>query len=455
MSEPEEIFPVSTLFSTDSNNNNDNEIEGIEPTKIKHKKLISIGNCSRFYFYILGAIIFILISLFILGIKESGVGLFGFVPILNSYTSMQSIYTYLGHIIFGLILHFYSKGRKKDDKKFLTESLTLVYNKLMKKNQTKTYFTLFFTCFCFAIYNETQNLLALFRFHDLDFWSFDILFTFLLMKKYFEFDIKKHHKCSIIFVIIICTVLLIIISFLPNPESDYLNQYEFAKDQLGSYFYSFIFIFIFLILSIIYSFSRNFAKVLIQSKFVSIDSLIVFIGVAGLILTIIISIITYFYEKDNFISYFEELKTQNTWEILRDVLIVAPIYLFSQFMQIYFEILIIYYLNPIYTLMLNNINFGISRLITFLFDINMEYLANFILSEISEIIAIIGYIINLEILELNFCGLSDNLRRNIMNKAHQEFLNLNKENNKLKLDINENEYMGIEKYREMNEQLNH
>ena len=187
-----------------------------------------------------------------------------------------------------------------------------------------------------------------------------------------------------------------------------------------------------------------------QSKFVSSYILIIFIGIVGIIITIIISIISYYYERDNFIDYFKELKNHSTWEILRDVLIITPIFLFSQFMQMYFEILVIYYLNPIYTLVLNNINYGIKRLILFLFSINMKYFANFIISEIAEIIAIFGYIINLEIIELNFCGLSDNIRRNIMDKAQKEFRYLNEDNIELYKNINEeNTYVGIEKYKEM------
>ena len=81
----------------------------------------------------------------------------------------------------------------------------------------------------------------------------------------------------------------------------------------------------------------------------------------------------------------------------------------------------------------------------------MEYFASFILSEISEIVAIIGYIINLEIIELNFCGLSDNIRRNIMYKAQKEFKNLNEDNIEKYLDVNSNTdaYIGIGKYEEM------
>ena len=432
-------------------------ISSQQSTKVKKNKLISIGNCSRFYFLILFSIVFKLLSLFLLGIQiedKKDIGLFGFIPILYSFRSMQSIYTYLSYIIFGIIFHFCNKKKNEDIKIPKENILSLVYNKLTNQNKTKTYFYILLTCFCFAIYNEIQNLINSFKFQEFDLWSFDILFTFLLMKKYFEFDVHKHHKCSIIFVTIICTILIIIISFLPNIVTGNLNQYEHVNKELGSYFYSIVFILIFLILSFIYAFSRNFAKVLIQSKFVSSYILIIFIGIAGLITTIIISIISYFYERDNFISYFKEFKSHSTWEILRDVLIVVPIYLFSQFMQLYFEILIIYYLNPIYTLVLNNVYYGAERLILFLFDINMEYFISFILSEISEIVAIFGYIINLEIIELNFCGLSDNTRINIMNKAQREFRALSGANIERFFEFNKSDnesdsYIGIEKYEEI------
>ena len=181
-----------------------------------------------------------------------------------------------------------------------------------------------------------------------------------------------------------------------------------------------------------------------QSKYISKFILIIFIGIAGLITTISISIIFYFLEKDNFTAYFMELKNHTTWEILRDVLIITPLFMFFQFMQIFLEILIIYYLNPVFCLLLNNICYGTRRLIFFLIDINMEYLASFILMETSEIVSLFGYIINLEIIELNFCGLSDNTRRNIMNKSEYEFNKLRNDNKTLDEDEEEEDNTFIE-----------
>ena len=88
-------------------------------------------------------------------------------------------------------------------------------------------------------------------------------------------------------------------------------------------------------------------------------------------------------------------------------------------MQIYLEILTIYYLNPMYCLMLNNICYGTQKVILFILDEEKKYLAYFIFSEIPEIIAFFGYIIFLEIIELNFCGLNENIRRNIIFKGQK------------------------------------
>ena len=422
-------------------------------SEVKNKSLISIGNCYKFYFYILGSAFFKVLSLMILGDKDSNFGLFGFSPILSSYNSMQSIYTYLGYIIFGIISYFCFNGKEKKKYYFL-ETLSFVKERMKNQDKNKTKFQIFFVCFCFSIYKETQNLLFYFGYQPLDYWTFEVIFTFLLMKKYFEVDIYKHHICSIIMISIICTFLLFAASFFPNSNEG--NQYEFVEEQLGNYLFIFIFILIFMFISFIYSFTRNFSKVLMQTKFVSQYILIFFIGITGLIFSIIISLITYFCGKDdNFISYFEALITHSTSDILLDILLISPLFMFFQFMQIYFEILTIYYLNPMYCLLLNNICYGIQRLVLFLFNIKMEYFVYFLLCEISEIVAIIGYTIYLEIIELNFCGLSDNIKRKIIIKGEKEFNKLNEDKIESILAVEENEeeeddsVIGVGKYEEM------
>ena len=392
---------------------------------VKKKRLISIGLCTKYYFYILGSALFKLFYTMILGSKENTIALFSFSPTLFSYNSIQSLYTYLSYIIFGTIFHFCFRGKDKDKIKYKIINLSLKPEFQLKKETKKVKFQIFLTYFCFVTYSEFQTLLYSNGFDSLSYWTFEIIFTFIFMRKYFEIGFYKHHKCSMFSTIILSTTFLFIATFFPT--SNMSNQYEYVKNKFGNEFYSIPFILIYLILSFNYGFSRNYSKVLMQNKFISKYILIMFIGIAGLILTIIISTISYFYEKDNFIYYYIELNSLSTWQIIREVLIISPLFLISQFMQIYLEILTIYYLNPMYCLMLNNICCGIQKIILFILDDSKEYLVYFSLSEISEIIAFFGYIIYLEIIELNFCGLSENTRRNIIFKGEKEFSEINED----------------------------
>ena len=82
----------------------------------------------------------------------------------------------------------------------------------------------------------------------------------------------------------------------------------------------------------------------------------------------------------------------------------------------HFEILIIYYLNPIYVLAANDFTYGISKLINFI-SYGFEHYEHFLFSELTEVFAFLGNIVFLKIVELNFCGLSDNIRKNIKSKG--------------------------------------
>ena len=448
MSDNIELNNATDIYSINSLEDNNNGFEGM---RAKNNRLINIGYCTKFYFYILGSALFKFFFVMILGSQENTTALFSFSPILFSYNSIQSLYTYLSYTFFGTIFYFCFKGKddaknKKDDTKNKINSSNPKLELKIKKEVKKVNLQIFFTCFGFAAYSEIQTVLYSNGFDSLDYWTFELIFTFFFMRKYFEIGFYNHHKCSMFSTIILCTTFLFIATFFPTAYMEN-NQYQYVKDQFGSEFYSIPFIVIFMIKSFIYGFSRNYSKVLMQKKFISKYILIIFIGITGLIITLIISTISYFFEKDNILYYYKELKSLSTWEILREVLIISPLFIISQFMQIYLEILTIYYLNPMYCLMLNNICYGTQKIILFILDEEKKYLTYFIFSEIPEIIAFFGYIIFLEIIELNFCGLNENIRRNIIFKGEKEFFEMNEILNKNLLnndnDEEENEIMDL------------
>ena len=64
--------------------------------------------------------------------------------------------------------------------------------------------------------------------------------------------------------------------------------------------------------------------------------------------------------------------------------------------------------------------YSISGIVFYAFNPNFIRFTSFILTEFTDIISLIGYCIYLEIIELNFCGLSNNLRRKIKDKGESE-----------------------------------
>ena len=154
-------------------------------------------------------------------------------------------------------------------------------------------------------------------------------------------------------------------------------------------------------------------------------TLILLVGIIGLIIGLISSIIFYFSNSENNIfSYFNDLKEhKKDYTFYLEIFLNYPIFIFSSFLQMIFEILIIFYLNPVYAFITNCLTSAFTKLIKYLSNSEAEF-PHFLFSELSEVFAIIGYIFFVEVIELNFCGLSDNTKRNIKTKGENEFYEL-------------------------------
>ena len=230
----------------------------------KKKLLITLGECSKYYFIILGDVISKFVSYYILGAIKN-MGLFGFSPKLTTYGVVKSIYTYIGYIIFGTIYYFCFRGKKIINENNNLNELTSTEVLIMEKSKF-TYLQIFLVCFCFGLYIEIQNLLYGLGIRYLNFWSLGTIFTFLLMKKYFPYDIYRHHKLAIIFISITVTTFILICSILPessDEEEEELNTYQSVKSKFGSYYYSILIILIFIFVNFIYAYSINYSKILI------------------------------------------------------------------------------------------------------------------------------------------------------------------------------------------------
>ena len=102
-----------------------------------------------------------------------------------------------------------------------------------------------------------------------------------------------------------------------------------------------------------------------------------------------------------------------------EIFIVIPLYLIANFCEFLFEILLILYLNPNYILISDCIYYGTSKLIEFIFNKNYGP-KKFWVEFIAELLTILGYTIYLEIIELKFCGLDNDIKKNITERSIRE-----------------------------------
>ena len=379
--------------------------------------LITIGKCEKFYLYILGSAICKFFSLMLLGFNKFG--LFGFCPTISSYNFMQSIFHYIGYIIFGIIF-FYFKNIQNSNKESMkikdeTSVETYIYNSPIIHTPEISRRDFILLSIAFVLEKEIVQALIKEQFIFFNFWTIEIIFLFFLLKKYFVIEFYKHHKVSIIFIISVA-------------NDDKYNSYDNLRDKLGSSYYCILFIFLQSCLNFVYSYSRTYSKVLMQIKFISPFKLIFNFGVTGLPFTIIISIISYFIKyRDNIVDYYNDIKSvlsnEEKYKFWVEIFLIYPLYSFTSSMELIFEMLTIYYLNPFYVLMTNNLYYAIIKLITFLSinTNNTKKIIQFLITEFEEVFAFLGYMVFLEILELNFCGLNEKLKSKLVEKGDIEF----------------------------------
>ena len=451
------------------------------------RKLIGFGQCSPFFLFILGNAIFKCLRECLFNFTafdpKSEIGLFGFIPILSGHSIITNIYIYFSYITLGLIVYFIV-NKKIMIEKFKIKKKGKKGNELIHKKDiiitTKRMFQILIVCLIFVLHSDLIKMLYLFGISGFDIWTSDILFILLFMNLYFSINIYKHQKYSLLFIIISCTILLFISTFFPYYEkknSVNFNSYEIVNDLTGSYFYSILIFLLFLLISLVTSFGRVLSKMLMDIKFISPYMLIIITGIIGFSLNITILLLSTkykciysekthkFIEKfclvhynnytyydniaydynityyDNFIIYITNLKDRyhrtkkepikNDYFLPRtkffiEIFAMTPIFFVVSFLEFTCEIFTIYYLNPNYILIRDNIYYGISRVIKILSNIDnySEYitLSKFFILELAEIFAIFGYSIYLEIIELRFYGFDKNLKRHIIERGETEVL---------------------------------
>ena len=306
----------------------------------------------------------------------------------------------------------------------VSHELNLIYNGLKNYLHNKRGIIIFILILILWIIEENLVLIYVDIFQDLDFWFFELIIISLLFSHNFSFKVYKHQKVAMALSIGVGSILKIynITISLTSGEDKIYSRYPY------------VFFFIILYFSIITarSYVNTHIKAFMDLKFISQRTLLMFYGLTGTILFLIVGLIishspcpnndAIYY--DNMYSYIESYKNF----LVR--LIVIALGMLSFFSNKFFYTLIIKNETPIHVIFSFPIQFFIEKTFLLIFTAiffvqdlfkTREQLKKFLLDISGDITSILGFLIYLEIIELNFCDLNFNLKKNIISRSESDY----------------------------------
>ena len=408
----------------------------------------------------------------------------------------------------GLILYFVYRKNEKAKKGSLTiERATTIRDQYFGNKNMSSTLDIFIISPVFAINISLRTFLMSMKF-DAGFWTLEILFVIYLSIKILKVKFGNHQKVTIFILAIILFSVQIVNSLLPKTDHNCTseecfdknlndnNMYIFITKKFGNFGYIFLILFLYIINFMMRDYSWVRMKFLMDIKSVPIFKILLYVGIIGCSLIIICFIITtnvpchiienikfednkYKYINNNneevdfvrqvcgliqyddnnhkltfyydhFIIFFKDIinSSRKATEIA-----IIPIYFIINIMINFSYAMILKYLDPNAMLVNVNFNYLFSRMITYIKNgANKEYLtvAEFILLELCEILAIIAYMIYIELIELKFCRLDHDIKKQITERGIQDaFIDLNDfdeddiPNNNRKKSDEDNRYYNI------------
>ena len=313
---------------------------------------------------------------------------------------------------------------------------------------------------------------------DLDFWFFELLLVSIFSSKTLNFKLYSHQKLAIFFNSTLCLTKIapIILSFRDDKSEKYL---WYTKDAFYKMFFGII---IYFCLISIRSYVNTQIKVYIDLKYVSTTKLLILYGFFGTIIYTIICLITTFFKcssssfsksdlssnyickvpfkntinfdkvqkdltengnlyLDNFVIYYKTFINSDYKEMIKEIIIILLAGI-SYFYYKYFCLMIIKFLSPIHYIFSNQIYFCLKKIVLPIYTFIIEgsffiekpinfIIPKFILDTSGDFLSLIGFIVFLELIELNFCDFNKDLRRKIMDRSEYESIGILGDNSNL------------------------
>jgi hypothetical protein len=401
------------------------------------------------------------------------------VPKLYKHPLFKNLINFTGILSGGIILYILQKlyDQKKEGELSINK-YEKIKNQILGQKKGSRIFSLIIVGLLFSIYNILSD------FFDIKLWMFEIIYICFLSFLILKININTHKKISIIIMVGPLLIMSIISLSLPrayckNRKNCNISPFEIMKNSYGSYYYIPFILIMYEILTFMKDYTWVKSKFLMDIRYIHPYKILLFIGTIGIILTSLSIYISsnipcksFNIKEENYTYYLNECNILNESNILNEtnklnlsnelcllkdynkdthilylyydnyiifftnysnfesntlieILIFIPLFFIMCMVKSYSHIMIIKYLEPNNILIAQNFYYfirAITRIIVNKADEQYCTIAQFVLNIIQEIITIICNMIYIELLELKFCNLDYDLKRNIKQRSDDEYL---------------------------------
>lgn len=428
---------------------------------------------SKYYIYLICIIFSSLLSYCIYGLNHNES--FETVSIASEPFSrhhfIHRLFSYFLIIFCGICFYIYEVKSSKSEK--IQEEISKKIenekkdNLSYKKNDIITIkFKIVFILmiFCWVTLDDViQQYIIIFQ--DLEFWMFELLFLCILNYKLYKVQIYKHQIFAIILSLFSSFLKIgsIYISFIDNDDNYKGNLPIFYEKNLPGFSIPFGILFYFFLISL-RAYVNLKLKWYMDKKYFSPNKLIIYFGLMGTLIYLIICIVSNFiqckesfppynndnidfknyicrvnktnFKNNNYTHYYLENyeiyfdKFINIKEIWREILVII-LGLISFFGKQYSSILVIKNLTPAHVIFSIPIVFFLQKVVLITYtkivinnifteSNNKNKTNKLLLDLLGDIISIFGFLIYLEIIILCFCKYDYNIKANIIDRSYSE-----------------------------------
>ena len=362
----------------------------------------------------------------------------------------QVIIGYLGTFILACISVMYDKAKNKREMKNKSNRETRNTIQLIHENNKENEeqnISFYFVLVIIFIWVFEEQAIEIYNTNlcHLEFWFIELIIIAYLNKAMLHIEIYKHHIFVFIFSLIpILFKIGSIILECNDGDQHYPYETDWYWFPLG--------VLIYFSLIILKSYAIVKIKWLMELKYISANKLLIIYGLMGTAFYSIFSLISSIIEDEDrtnnvnnifinknysFYSYYLKFKKADKYEIIVEIISLVLVMISSYYIKYNF-MMIIKYLTPVHIVFLTPIFYFFSKILLLIYNVIYCIVEgntnNFFKTEIiypewkftldlfQDIFSFFGFLVYLEIIELNCCGLNYNLRNKIIKRAYSEIL---------------------------------